>query len=832
MSIANLTRSETAARSAAVTVRAYRVELDVSDAPDETEAGFLTTTTVEFDATTPETWLDFLGLEVRSVIVNGQFVDVEYDGARIPLHGLRRSNTVVVSAVGCYSRSGEGLHRFRDPVDGATYLYTQYEPSDARRVFACFEQPDMKAPFTFAVIAPSGWEVASNRPAAMVEDDGDRQSVEFSPTLPISTYITAIVAGPYHRVESQWRRGDLDVPLGLLCRASLARYLDADTIFEVTRQGLDFFAENFDYPYPWGKYDQVFVPEYNLGAMENPGCVTFTEAYVFRGAATAAQYEGRANTILHEMAHMWFGDLVTMVWWDDLWLKESFADYMGALASAEATEWTDAWVAFANRRKAWAYSQDQLPTTHPIVADIVDLEAAKLNFDGITYAKGASVLKQLVAYVGRDAFFEGARRYFRKHEFGNTTLADLLSELSEASGRDLAAWAQAWLRTTGVSTLILERGVDGYEIVQTDPRPHRIAVGTYDFDDSGNLVRRDRVELDLENERTPVELPDAPLRLLNDGDLTYAKVRLDADSLATVERSLDRVVDPLTRGLIWSALWNATRDGELAPERYLAMAQAFAPSESNTALTAAVLANAGYAVGHYLPDPTRDEWRGRWLESCWGALWDAQPGSGAQLAWARAVAGAAVVDDRFAVQIRAVLDGSAPAPDGLPLDPDLRWALWTALAATGHADAADLDAELGRDDTASGRTAHLRALTARPLAEVKDEAWRAALEDPGLSNDQLDAVIGGFRAGDRRDLIGSYDDGYFAALRDVWATRSIEIARRIVLGLFPSSESLDPVDAWLTANTDAPGALRRLVVEQRDHLARDLRVRGLGVNDV
>ncbi|NKR57557.1 aminopeptidase N [Rhodococcus hoagii] len=832
MSIANLTRSETAARSAAVTVRAYRVELDVSDAPDETEAGFLTTTTVEFDATTPETWLDFLGLEVRSVIVNGQFIDVEYDGARIPLHGLRRSNTVVVSAVGCYSRSGEGLHRFRDPVDGATYLYTQYEPSDARRVFACFEQPDMKAPFTFAVIAPSGWEVASNRPAAMVEDDGDRQSVEFSPTLPISTYITAIVAGPYHRVESQWRRGDLDVPLGLLCRASLARYLDADTIFEVTRQGLDFFAENFDYPYPWGKYDQVFVPEYNLGAMENPGCVTFTEAYVFRGAATAAQYEGRANTILHEMAHMWFGDLVTMVWWDDLWLKESFADYMGALASAEATEWTDAWVAFANRRKAWAYSQDQLPTTHPIVADIVDLEAAKLNFDGITYAKGASVLKQLVAYVGRDAFFEGARRYFRKHEFGNTTLADLLSELSEASGRDLAAWAQAWLRTTGVSTLILERGVDGYEIVQTDPRPHRIAVGTYDFDDSGNLVRRDRVELDLENERTPVELPDAPLRLLNDGDLTYAKVRLDADSLATVERSLDRVVDPLTRGLIWSALWNATRDGELAPERYLAMAQAFAPSESNTALTAAVLANAGYAVAHYLPDATRDEWRGRWLESCWAALWDAQPGSGAQLAWARAVAAAAVVDDRFAVRIRAVLDGSAPAPDGLPLDPDLRWALWTALAATRHADAADLDAELGRDDTASGRTAHLRALTARPLAEVKDEAWRAALEDPGLSNDQLDAVIGGFRAGDRRDLIGSYDDGYFAALRDVWATRSIEIARRIVLGLFPSSESLDPVDAWLTANTDAPGALRRLVVEQRDHLARDLRVRALGVNDV
>ncbi|MCL2535233.1 MAG: aminopeptidase N [Nocardiaceae bacterium] len=829
MRIANLTRAETAARSAAVTVRSYRVELDVSAAPDLSEAGFLTTTTVEFDATVADTWLDFIGLEIRSVIVNGQFVDVEYDGARVGLHGLRRSNTVVVSAVGQYSRSGEGLHRFHDPADGETYLYTQYEPSDARRVFACFEQPDMKAPFTFAVTAPTEWEVVSNRPAAVVEDDGERQSVEFSPTLPISTYITAIVAGPYHRVESVWHRDDLEVPLGVLCRASLAQYLDADTIFEVTKQGLDFFAEHFEYPYPWGKYDQVFVPEYNLGAMENPGCVTFTEAYVFRGAATAAQYEARANTILHEMAHMWFGDLVTMVWWDDLWLKESFADYMGSLASAEATEWVDAWVAFANRRKAWAYSQDQLPTTHPIVADIVDLEAAKLNFDGITYAKGASVLKQLVAYVGRDAFFEAARRYFREHAFGNTTLADLLAELSAASGRDLGAWARDWLQTTGVSTLSLEAGAaaGSYEIVQTDPRPHRLTVGLYDFDDAGDLVRRDRVELDVVEARTPVELPDARLRLLNDGDLTYAKVRLDGGSLETVERSLDRVVDPLARGLIWSALWNATRDGDLEPERYLAMARAFAPSETNMALLTAVLANASFAIGHYLPVAARDRWRREWLETCWTATHAAEPGSGGQLAWARATAAAAVVDDHRATDIRAILDGARPAPEGLPLDPDLRWALWTALSATGHAGPEVLDVELSRDDTASGRTAHLRALAARPDAEVKARAWTSALEDTALSNDHLDAVIAGFRAGERRDLIARYDDAYFAAIREVWAQRSIEIARRIVLGLFPASESLDAVDAWLSANRDVPGALRRLVLEQRDHLARDLRVRGV-----
>ncbi|MFC4376097.1 aminopeptidase N [Nocardia halotolerans] len=821
MNTANLTRSETAARSAAITVGDYRVELDLSGAPDQTRQDFTTTTTVEFAATVEHTWLDFLGLSVESVVLNGRTVVPDYDGARIALSGLTANNVVVVRATGAYSRSGEGLHRFLDPADDQTYLYTQYEPADARRVFACFEQPDMKAPFTFVVTAPNGWEVLANRPVTAVESDGANQTVEFSPTLPISTYLTAVAAGPYHRVESAWARKELDVALGILCRASLARYLDADTLFEVTKQGLDFFAEHFDYPYPWGKYDQVFVPEYNLGAMENPGLVTFTEAYIFRGAATAAQYEGRANTILHEMAHMWFGDLVTMVWWDDLWLKESFADFMGALASAEATEWTDSWVAFANRRKAWAYLQDQLPTTHPIVADITDLEAAKLNFDGITYAKGASVLKQLVAYVGREEFFAGARRYFRAHAFGNTTLADLLTELSAVSGRDLAGWARAWLQTTGVSTLTLE----GADIVQADPRPHRLAVGLYDFDATGDLVRRERHELDIVTERTPVTLAPAPLRLLNDGDLTYAKVRLDAESLHTVQRSLDRVTDPLARGLIWSALWNAARDGELEVQRYLRAVRDFAAAESNMALLTAVLANASFAIGHYLPEAMRGRWRGEWLETCWAAMHAARAGSGAQLTWARALAAAATVDSRRADDIRAVLLGTAHPPAGLSLDPDLRWAFWTALAATGAAEATELDAELERDDTASGRTAHRRALAARPDPQVKAAAWAQALDDTALTNDHLDAVIGGFRAGARRDLIAGYDHAYFANLRTVWDERSIEIARRIVVGLFPAADSLADVDAWLAANTDAPGALRRLVLEQRDHLARDLRVR-------
>ncbi|MDG3011329.1 aminopeptidase N [Rhodococcus sp. D2-41] len=821
MNSANLTRDEVSARARALEVIGYRVELDLSGAPDLSQPGFATVTTVEFTATEPQTWLDFLGPSVEVVTVNGTAVPVEFDGARIRLRELAERNVVTVTATGAYSRSGEGLHRFHDPADGQTYLYTQYEPADARRVFACFEQPDLKAPFTFRVTVPAGWLVVSNQAAEDATLDGGRQTVTFAPTLPISTYLTAVVAGPYHRVESSWTRGDLTVLLGVLCRASLAGHLDADEIVEVTAQGLDFYAEHFEYPYPFGKYDQVFVPEYNLGAMENPGCVTFTESYVFRGKATAAQHQRRANTILHEMAHMWFGDLVTMRWWDDLWLKESFADYMGALACAEATEFTDAWVAFANGRKAWAYSQDQLPTTHPVVADIVDLQAAKLNFDGITYAKGASVLKQLVAYVGSDAFFAGARRYFRDHAFGNTTLSDLLDALEHESGRDLRDWSRAWLQTTGVSTI----HYDGAALVQSDPRPHRIAVGCYDFDRSGALVRVDQVALDLVEERTPVEMPPAALTLINDEDRTYAKVRLDERSLATAERSLDKVADPLARGLIWSALWNACRDGELAVSRYLDAVRAFAPSEQNVSLLSVIVGNAYFAVDHYVPEAQRAaRWR-EWLDTAWSAMSAAAPGSGEQLTWARTVAGPAAHDDSRAAEIRALLDGAGAAPVGLELDPDLRWALWRALATVGRADAADLDGELARDDSAAGRTAWLGALAARPDPAVKAETWRRIFADRGLSNDRLDALIGGFGAGGRRDLTARFDDDYFAALEAVWSGRSIEIARRIVIGLFPLADSLGSVDRWLSSRADAPAALRRLVIERRDHLARDLRVR-------
>ncbi|WP_155716995.1 aminopeptidase N, partial [Rhodococcus erythropolis] len=815
----NLNRSEVAERSRTIDVTGYRVELDLRSAADSAAKTFSTVTTIDLTSSAESTWLDFIGAAVDSVEVDGASIPVEYDGSRIVLRGLGGSNVVRVAAHGHYSRSGEGLHRFVDDADDQTYLYTQYEPADARRVFACFEQPDLKAPFTFEVTAPDGWEVLSNQPATRTLSVDGAQRVTFAPTLPISTYITAIAAGPYHRVASSWSRGELTVELGALCRASLAPHLDADNVFDITRQGLDFYAEHFDYPYPFGKYDQIFVPEYNLGAMENPGLVTFTEAYVFRGTATDEQHQRRANTILHEMAHMWFGDLVTMVWWDDLWLKESFADFMGSLVSAEATRFTDAWVAFAIKRKAWAYLQDQLPTTHPIVADIVDLEAAKLNFDGITYAKGASVLKQLVAFVGRDAFFEAARRYFKAHAFGNTTLVDLLDVLAETSGRDVREWARIWLQTTGVSTLSL----DGTDLVQTDPRPHRLAVGIYDYNESGDLVRTERVELDITESRTPVDLPPGALTLLNDEDLTYAKVRLDAESLSTVEASLDRVSDPLARGVIWSSLWNSVRDAQLSVFRYVDMVERFAPTETDLAILSAILTDAQYAVLHYVPKSLRPNVSAGWLETTWKAVFEAEPESGRQLAWARALSAAAAVNDARAGELRSILDGTCPGPVGLALDPDLRWALWIALSATGHASVSDFDGELSKDSTSAGRTAYVRAAASIPDAETKAAAWASATTDASLSNDRLDATIAGFRSGTDPSLIEGYAVEYFSSLGKWWSERSIEIARRLVNGLFPAAEDTSAVDSWIQANAEAPASLRRLVLERRDHLARDLR---------
>ncbi|BBE22768.1 aminopeptidase [Arthrobacter sp. MN05-02] len=860
----NLRRDEAAARSALLGTERYAVELDLSGARDPAKGTYRSTTTVSFTCREPgsSTFLDFIG-EVTSVELNGRALDpaVASDGARVTLDDLAAHNTVTVEGLAAYSTSGEGLHRFVDPADGETYLYTQYEPADARRVFANFEQPDLKASFTFSVLAPAGWTVASNgaEAHALSTDDGTVHWT-FEPTRRISTYITTILAGPYHRETGSWTgtpgtAGEgLEVPLALFCRRSLAPSFDAPEIFDTTRRGLDFFHELFDYPYPFGKYDQAFVPEYNLGAMENPGLVTFTENYVFRSAATEAQREARANTILHEMAHMWFGDLVTMSWWDDLWLKESFADYMGALGVAEATRWSTSWVSFANRRKSWAYVQDQLPTTHPIVADIPDLEAAKQNFDGITYAKGASVLKQLVAFVGRDAFTEAARQYFRKHEYGNTTLTDLLDVLADATGRDLASWSRSWLQTSGVPSLRAEvSALDGVlsevTIVQdaVDPvtgwdeyRPHRVRLGLYSYDAQGRLVRTGTEAVTVEGGRTPVPAlagtaqPD--LLLVNDDDLTYAKLSFDERSLATLLSSIDRLQDPLARATCLTALWSSTRDALLPVGSYLDAVLLAAPAETGVGVLQVLLANVRTAVERFAHADQRDGLRDRMCHFLVDGLRSAEAGSDLQLAWARALATAARTAPRAADVVRSVLDGDERIP-GLPLDAEVRWLFLQGLAAQERVRPGELEAERAADPTAAGRVGFTLASAAIPDAAIKKATWTEAVQGERLSNELLSAAIEGFTLGPH-ELLAGYEEPYFEALRGVWSERGIEMASRIVRGLYPGRQDASgepeshPVvrrtDEWLTANADAPAALRRIVVEERDHLLRSLRAQGQG----
>ena len=861
MSNHNLSRTEAATRSALVTTHSYDVSLDVRQATDTGVSGYTSQSVITFSAEPgSSTFLDFIHDGVHSVFLNGKGLVVSevVDGSRIHLHNLLAENQVTVTGTALYSRSGEGMHRFVDPADGLCYLYTQYEPADARRVFANFEQPDLKAEFTFHVMAPSGWQVASNGAEvsrAPLSTDPDTSRWDFAPTKRISTYITTVLAGPYFRVTDHWTKTfddgtTLEVPLALYCRSSMRESFDADALFQLTKNGLDFFNELFDYPYPWGKYDQAFVPEYNLGAMENPGLVTFTEKYVFTSRATDAQYQARANTLMHEMAHMWFGDLVTMAWWNDLWLKESFADYMGTLGVDKATHWDSAWVNFANKRKSWAYVQDQLPTTHPIVADIPDLEAAKQNFDGITYAKGASVLKQLVAYVGFEAFIEGSRRYFRDHEYGNTSLGDLLGALSAASGRDLATWARQWLQTSGISTIAADISGDG-ELMEsvalrqdsldpitgkTEHRPHRLRIGLYIPDDQGRLLRTEGIEVDVEGPETTVEAlagKERPaLLLVNDDDLSYAKVRLDAVSEATVRSALDRISDPMARALCWTALWDSARDAVTPAALYVAAVERFAPAESGIGVLLNVLGNAVTAVERYVPVPQRGAVRASLLDTAARQLRACEPGSDQQLAWARTLAELSRSDDAYAELLRGILSGSVTV-EGLAVDADLRWSLWQALAANGAADLAELDAELAKDRTAAGSVGHALAAAARPDAAVKTAAWDAALNDASLSNDILGATIAGFSLAPS-GLLEGFTEPYFDSLENVWRSRSIEIAARIVRGLYPSGQDLpegmapadQPVlrrtDEWLATHAGAPAALRRIIIEQRSHLYRAL----------
>ncbi|MFL6131096.1 MAG: aminopeptidase N [Mycobacteriales bacterium] len=846
MGVPNLTRTDARTRADLLAVTAYEVELDLTDGGGKpADRTFRSRTTVRFTAGRPgaATWVDVIAAGFHEVTLNGEPVDT---GAYTPetgiaLPGLGADNVLVVDADCLCTNTGEGLHRFVDPVDGAVYLYSQFETADAKRMYACFDQPDLKAPFTLTVTAPADWTVVSNGRATGTQDGpGGSAVTRFATTPPLSPYVTALVAGPYHRVTDSHD----GIELGVYCRASLAEHLDADEIFLVTKQGFDWYHRAFDYRYPFEKYDQLFVPEFNAGAMENAACVTFLEDYVFRSKVTDYSYERRAETILHEMAHMWFGDLVTMRWWDDLWLNESFATFVSVLCQAQATRWTSAWTAFTNIEKTWAYRQDQLPSTHPIAADIPDVQAVEVNFDGITYAKGASVLKQLAAYVGIEEFLRAMRVYFRRHEYGNTTLADLLRVLEEESGRDLSRWSAQWLGTAGINTLRADFTLDAqgryasFAVLQGPAGPagvlrdHRLAIGRYGID-GDKVVRTGRLELDVSGQRTEVPelvgVAQPDLLLVNDDDLTYGKVRLDARSLATAVQRVADIDDPLPRALCWGAAWDMTRDGEMAARDYVALTLAGIQGETEIGVLQSLQGKLRSALDRYADPAWAPEGWARLAELAAGALRTAEPGSDHQLAWTRTFAAAARTPEHVAV-LRGLLDGTEVVP-GLAVDADLRWTLLQGMVALGAAGDAEIEAELDRDPTASGQRQAATTRALRPTAEAKAEAWRQATEDDELPNAINEAIIAGFQHPAQHELTAPYVQPYFDIIVDVWERRTSEIAQNVVIGLFPDAiapETVAAADAFLAdASGDPvpPPPLRRLVSEGRDDVQRALRAR-------
>ncbi|TQJ24563.1 aminopeptidase N [Micromonospora sp. A202] len=825
----SLTRVEATARGAAITVESYQVDLDLTGGTEL----FRSRVEIRFRATAgTATFAEVKPAKLLGVRLNDRDLDPGLlTDNRLPLDDLLADNTLVVEAEMAYSRTGEGMHRFVDPADGETYLYAMSFLDNVQRIFAAFDQPDLKAPFTLSVTAPPEWTVSGNAEVAANPAPG---RWEFAPTAPLATYFFSLIAGPYHV-----RRAEHDgVPLGIYCRRSLAEHLDADAeeIFTVTRQCLDRFHQLFTERYPFGKYDQAFVPEFNAGAMENPGIVTFRDDYVFRSAVTDSQRELRATTIAHEMAHMWFGDLVTMRWWDDLWLNESFAEYLGTRVTAEATRFDQAWTTFAMRRKAWGYAADQRPSTHPVAPDeVADTDEGLLNFDGISYAKGASVLRQLVAWLGDEAFLAGLNAHFAAHRFGNATLDDLLASLSTASGRDLSGWAELWLRRPQVNTLRAEVAVDAdghyaeVAVVQTASaphqvlRPHRIGVGRYSMD---GTVERDEVDIDpaADGGRTVLgELTGAPaarLLLLNDGDLSFAKVRLDPASADAVPLVLPGLTDPLARAVLWSEALDAATDGERPVTGLVELMVAALPAETEVIIAEDVLTLSRSLIDRYLDPLARSTVLARVAGACQRLLDGAQAGESLQLAAARGWI-AATTDADLLVGWLAGRD----VPSGLKVDAELRWAVLRRLVVLGAAGEAEIAIEAAADNSSTGAERAARCRAALPDPAAKQAAWEIIVRDTELSSRPLEATAEGFWQPEQAELTAAYIDRYFADMPAAARRRTPWTADRVATLAFPRYAVAQPTReaaAALLASDDLTPGLRRVVTDADDDLRRAL----------
>ncbi|MFF4551652.1 aminopeptidase N [Streptomyces sp. NPDC001422] len=825
-----LTRDEAQTRAQLLDVHHYGIDLDVTRG-DET---FDSLTVIRFTARDDaDTFIELKPAELRSVTLDGRPLDPEpLDENRLPLKGLTAGeHELRVDAAMRYSRTGEGMHRFTDPTDGETYLYTQLFMEDVQRVFAAFDQPDLKSVFELTVTAPEGWTVLAN---GVTEHLGDGHW-KAAPTPLISTYLVAVAAGPWHSVRTE----HAGLPFGLHCRRSLAPHLDADAdeILDVTRACYDRYHEKFDEPYPFDSYDQAFVPEFNAGAMENPGLVTFRDEFIYRSAVTDTERQTRAMVIAHEMAHMWFGDLVTLRWWDDIWLNESFAEYMGYQTLTEATRFTDTWVDFGVARKSWGYDADQRPSTHPVAPDpdaVPDTASAMLNFDGISYAKGASALRQLVAWLGEKDFLAGINTHFARHKFGNASLADFIDNLASATERDVHAWAEDWLRTTGVDTLTptLREANGAWQLtVERDgSRPHRIAVGAYDTvpGDDRRLTLRDRFELDVPQSVSTHSAPGRrpALLLLNDSDLTYAKVRFDTESFTTVEAALSGIPDALTRAVVWNALRDAVRDGELPPMAYIDAARTHLPHETDLALVQGVLTFAAtHVANRYLDPEQRPTALATLTDLCRDLIRRTEDGShpGLRLIAVRHHIDVAAHPDTISAWFS---DGTVPG--GPELDPELRWRILGRLAVLGAVDDAVIEAELVQDPSATGQEGAARCRAALPDPEAKRAAWDAMFATDDLSNYLFTATAQGFWQPEQTDLVGGYVERYWTDAVAVAERRGPAIADAAGRWAFPAhAVTADTLALGATCLRDAGPipALRRKLTDQLDDLARALRVR-------
>jgi aminopeptidase N len=837
----NLTRIEAQERAKLISVEHYTVELEVTT----DEKTFKSKTTVSFNSQKPgsETFIDAITASVESITLNGESLDPAElsDGIRITIPNLATKNVLVIEAHGRYSNSGEGLHRFVDPVDNEVYLYTQFEVPDARRMFPVFEQPDLKATFEFRITAPKNWEVISNSTTPSKIDLGNQNARwDFEKTPRISSYITALIAGPYRVWRDQLTSSDGRViPLGVFCRGSLAEFMDADYIFEKTKAGFKYFEQLFDYPYPFTKYDQLWVPDFNAGAMENAGAVTFTESYVFRSAVTDATRERRVVTILHELAHMWFGDLVTMRWWNDLWLNESFAEYVSTLATAEASEWDQAWTTFAALEKNWAYRQDQLPSTHPIVAQINDLEDVQVNFDGITYAKGASVLKQLVAWVGKEPFFEGVARYFKKHQWQNTELKDLLVELEAVSGRDLSEWSKLWLETAGVNTLkpaidVQDGAITKFEIEQSTQqghdyqRPHRMGIGFFNLE-GDKVVRKHYLELDVDGPSTNVaelvgkQLPD--LVLLNDNDLAYAKIRLDEPSRVFAMRNLSRIEDSLARTLVWTAAWDATRDAEAPASDFVQLVLDHIATETESTTVLTLLRQLVTTGNLYVAPSNRESTLEKIADGLIHLAEKAEPSSDNQLQFAKYVPQFARTQSQL--DWLESLYSCKRSIEGLTLDADLRWELLTGLVIGGRASSVDIDKELTLDNTANGQKFAAAARAVLPNREAKAAAWHTLTATEEYSNTLVNSASVAFGRTNDLSLLQPYVKAYHEVAQSIWEGRSYHIAAYLLNNLYPiqlaSVELADETKKLMASEfaTSKP-AFRRILLESLAGVERAL----------